>query len=394
MDHPLIPKANSARSTLLSTCFLTIALALNPALRSQQEDASSSRTKALAHERQGQTAEAEQIWSAIAQTDPRNAEALAHLGLLEARQEHYDRAIDFYQRALAIDPNLPGLQMNVGLAMFKAAQFPDAIKAFSAELRKHPDDLRLTTLLGMAHYGMKDYLVAIPYLQRAAERDPQSVTLRMTLANSCLRSRQFQCVLDTHKEINKLNADNAEAEMLAGEALAEMHNRAAAEQQFRAAILKDPKQPHLHFALGYLLWSESKWAESAAEFQLELQNNPQAIDAQVFLADSWVRQNEFAKALAVLKSLTVSEPYEALVHRDLGIIYANDKRTADAIRELTAACEAYPGDPEPHLQLAKLYQAANQQSEASKEFMKAKTLPPQGIPPLEEVMYADESPVP
>ena len=67
---------------------------------------------------------------------------------------------------------MQGLEMNLGLAYFKADQFPDAIKVFSAELRKQPPNSpaaqRLTILLGMAHYGMGDYFVAIPYLQRAA----------------------------------------------------------------------------------------------------------------------------------------------------------------------------------------------------------------------------------
>jgi len=394
MDQSMIPRIKPVGLGLIPVCTLAIALVASPTLTAQQEDSSSSRSRAMTLEKQGQSTEAEQIWSAIAKADPRNAEALAHLGLLEARQEHYDIAIDFYRSALAIDPNLPGLQMNLGLTLFKASQFPDAIKAFSAEIKKHPDDPRLTILLGMAHYGMKDYLVAIPYLQRAAERDPQNVTIRLTLANSCLRSRQLQCVLDTHKEIQQLNADTAEADMLAGQALAQMQNKAAAEHEFREAILKDPREPRLHFALGYFLWSERKWAESAAEFQLELQNDPQATDAQVFLADSWVQQNEFVKAASLLESLTVSEAYAALVHRDLGIIYANEKRTEDAIRELTAASEADPEAPEPHLQLAKLYQAANQQSDASKELMKARTLHPQSLPSLEEVIDAAQSPAP
>ncbi|WP_348262911.1 tetratricopeptide repeat protein [Telmatobacter sp. DSM 110680] len=359
-----------------------------------QQNPATTRSQAMTLEQQGQNEDAEHIWSEIVKADPSNAEALAHLGLLAARQEHYDAAIDFYRRALAINPNLLGLQMNMGLASFKAAQFPDAIKFFSAEIRKHPGDPRLTILLGMAHYGMKDYLVAIPYLQRAAKRDPQNVTLRMTLARSCLQSRQFQSLLDTHKEIKELNADSAEADMLAGEALAEMGDRAAAEQEFREAILKDPRMPQLHFGLGYLLWSESKWSESAAQFESELQINPKFINAQIYLADSWVRQNEFAKALAVLSPLIPSARSEALFHRDLGIIYANSGRAADAIREFATSIEADPEDPEPHIQLAKLYQTTNQRSAVDGELQKAKGLASRSNPSLEEVLSSTETPVP
>ena len=228
----------------------------------------------MALEQKGLNAEAEQIWNAIAKANPQNAEALAHLGLLEARQEHYESAIDYYRQAIAINPNLPGLQMNLGLALFKAAQFPDAIKSFSSEIRKHPGDLRLTILLGMAHYGMKDYLVAIPYLKRATEQDPQSVTLRMTLAHSCMKSKQYQCVLNAHKEILALNAESAEADMLAGEAFDQMGDSLGATKEFRAAILTNPNEPNAHFGLGYLLWTQRNWTEAASEFQLELQNDP------------------------------------------------------------------------------------------------------------------------
>ena len=167
-----------------------------------------SRQKALALEQQGSNAESEQIWRSIAQQDPHDAEAFAHLGLLEVRQEHYDEAIANYRKAIAISPDAPGLQLNYGLALFKAGQFKESIKPFTAELRKHPGDQRLTILLGMAHYGMGDYLVAIPYLRQATEKDPQSLPLRLTLAHSCLWSKQYQCVLDVYKEILSLNLQN------------------------------------------------------------------------------------------------------------------------------------------------------------------------------------------
>jgi tetratricopeptide (TPR) repeat protein len=115
---------------LRSACMIAVALMGMPALVGQQEDHTSTRLRALALEQQGLNAEAEQLWSGIAKADPRDAEALAHLGLLEVRQEHYEIAIDYYRRALAINSDLPGLQMNLGLALFKVAQFPDAIKSF------------------------------------------------------------------------------------------------------------------------------------------------------------------------------------------------------------------------------------------------------------------------
>jgi tetratricopeptide (TPR) repeat protein len=199
-----------------------------PFLVAQERDRAELRLKAIALEQLGQNPEAEKIWGDLAKADARDAEALAHLGLLEARQEHLETAIDYYRHALAIDADLPGLQMNFGLALFKVGQFPDAIKSFTSEIKKHPGDPRLTILLGMAHFGMMDYLVAIPYLQRATERDPQNLTLRTALAQSCLWSKQYECVVKVQQQLRALKVESTQVDTLAGEALDQMQQSAAA----------------------------------------------------------------------------------------------------------------------------------------------------------------------
>jgi tetratricopeptide (TPR) repeat protein len=333
-----------------------------------------SRQQALQFEQQGNNVEAENAWRAIATANPQNAEAFAHLGLIEAHKEHYDEAIADYRKALALDPALPGLQMNLGLALFKAKDFKDSVKAFTAELKKHPDDQRLTILLGMAHYGMGDYFVAIPYLKKATEKDPQSLPLRLTLAHSCLWSKQYQCVLDVYKEILDLNADSAEADMLAGEALDEKGDKVGAMEQFRAAVRSNPKEPNAHFGLGYLLWTQRHFAEAAGEFQAELENDPQHLQARAYLADSYVQLNDYAKAQLELEKALAADTSFALVHRDLGIVYAEMGRKDDAISELHKAIELDPKDVAPHWRLAKLYQSAGKNEEAKAEFAKASAM--------------------
>jgi tetratricopeptide (TPR) repeat protein len=273
------------RLPLIAVGTLAAALILPFDVRALQ-DSASQRAQAIILERDGRTDQAEQIWSALAKADPHDAEALGHLGLLEARREHYEAAIDYYRRAAALNPDLPGLQMNMGLAFFKAAQFPDAIRIFSSEIKKHPGDQRLTILLGMAHYGMKDYLVADPYLRRAIEQDPQNIPLRLTLAHSCLASKQYSCVIKVRDEIAAFNAESAEADMLAAQACDQLQDSSGAAKQLRAALVINPGEPNAHFGLGYLLWAQGKWAEAAAEFQLELQNDPRHALAQDYLADA------------------------------------------------------------------------------------------------------------
>lgn len=352
----------------LHALFFCAALVVVPAV------SQNTRQDALTLESQGNFAEAEQAWHEVAKQNPHNAEAFAHMGFLEARQEHLNQAVIYYQKALAIDPSLPGVEMNLGLALFKANRFQESIKPFTAELQKHPGDPRLTILLGMAHYGMRDYLAAIPYLKQATEMDPQSLPLRLTLAHSCLWSKQNQCVLDVYKEILALNVESAEADMLAGEALDEEGKVTEATEQFRAAVKANPKEPDAHFGLGYLLWEQKKYDGAEEEFLAELENDPASTQARAYLGDTYVELNDYAKALPELEKARAADPSLSFVHRDLGVVYSATGRNDDAIRELQKAIALDPKDVAPHWRLAQLYRSLGMKEEAKAEFDKASTM--------------------
>src|SRR5215469_13530725 len=93
------------------------------------------RQNALALEQQGSIAEAEQAWRAYSKSNPLNPEPYAHLGLLEAHEGRLTDAIGLYRKALAINPNVPALRLDLALAYFKNGQFQEAVEQFTA-LRK------------------------------------------------------------------------------------------------------------------------------------------------------------------------------------------------------------------------------------------------------------------
>jgi tetratricopeptide (TPR) repeat protein len=49
----------------------------------------------------------------VLQLEPRHFGALSGLGLINTALEHYDAAIAAFERALAVDPNLPGARVNL-----------------------------------------------------------------------------------------------------------------------------------------------------------------------------------------------------------------------------------------------------------------------------------------
>lgn len=339
--------------------------------RAQQPD---QRQLALSLEQQGKTSEAESAWRAWTAAHPTDAEAFAHLGLLEARQQRYTEAIHAYRKAMALAPSMPGLRPNLGLAYFKNGDYRQAIDTFAPMLKANPGDERLTLLTGMSHYGLGEYAAATPYLKKSAEQDPQNLTLLLTLAHSCLFAHEYPCVLDAFHKIVALNGESAEAHMLVGEALDEMKDPVGAQREFRAAIAVNSREPNVHFGLGYLLWTKGQYADAAHEFQAELDNNPQHLQALLYLADADLQLEKLDEATPLLEKLARQMPGDAMAHRDLGIVYAARNRNGDAVKEFRQAIGLAPGDVNAHYRLARLYRAMGRTAESKVEFEKSRAL--------------------
>jgi len=325
-------------------------------------------------EQQGKTSEAEAAWKAISKEQPSNPEPFAHLGLLEARQEHYSEAIKMYRKAYALAPRMPGLSLNLGLSLFKNGDYQQAIEMFEPMQKAAPDDQRLNVLLGMSHYGLAHYAAASPYLKRAADQDPKNLTLLLTLAHSCLLSQEYPCVLDTFHQIVALNAESAEADMLVGEALDQMKDRAGAIREFRAAAKANPREPNVHFGLGYLLWTNGDYPEAAKEFQAELSNDPQHLQAMLYLGDAQMQMSQMDQASPLLEKLVKLSPEIAMAHLDLGIIYSGQGHKSEALAELKQAIHLAPTNVNAHWRLGRLYRSMGKTTEAKAEFDTASRL--------------------
>ena len=285
----------------------------------------SQRQAALVFEQAGKTDEAEAAWRSLLGSQPNSAEAYAHLGLLEARQEHYKQAIVFYRKALGINRRFPGLRLNLGLSLFKSGDMRGAILVFEPLLKSEPgsspETMRLVTLIGLAHFGLGEYSASIPYLRQATAADPGNLPFRMMLAQSCLWSKQNQCVLDVYREIMGINPDSAEADMLAGQAYDEMQRDGDALAQFEAAVKADPALPNVHFGYAYLLWKGRRYPEAETEFRAEIANNPEHPLAYAYLGDTEMHLNHYDRAVPDLEQAVRTRPSLTLAHLDLGIIY-------------------------------------------------------------------------
>ena len=127
------------------------------------------RQAALALEQAGKDSEAEAAWRAYLKAHPTNPEPYAHLGLLEARQEHYKEAVPaLSQGAARSDPDVPGLRLNLGLALFKGGECKEPSTSFEPLLKtpSHRKSASRPPSSAWRTTGWPSMPAAVPFLQR------------------------------------------------------------------------------------------------------------------------------------------------------------------------------------------------------------------------------------
>lgn len=330
--------------------------------------------RAVELEQEGLWEDAAAAWHQVIAANPRDAAAIASLGLVLSHEEKYSEAAEAYRRALKLNPKLPGVELNLGLAEFKQSHLREAIPPFQAALREQPSNLQARTLLGMTYYGTGQFAQAVPLLQYAVTRSPQNAELRGVLAQACLHARQFNCTLEQYKAILNANPNSAQAHILAAEADDGLNRTDDAVAEFEAAIKVAPQEPNVHFGLGYLLWKQHKYPEAEKEFTQELANEPNHAQAAAYLGDTQLKLGRNADAEGTLEKAVQMPGAPRLAWVDLGTVLADEHKNDAAATALDHAIQMDPNQVDAHWRLARLYQSEGRGEQARAEFAKASAL--------------------
>src|SRR5712691_4766647 len=279
-----------------------------------------------------------------------------------------------YRRAIALNPRLPGVHLNLGLAEYKQGQFQAAIVPLRAALLQTPENMQARTLLGLSCYGAKRFAEAAKYLEPAAKADPANVELHQVLAQSCLLAKKYPCAQEQFRQILQQNPDSAAAHMLLGQALDGLLRTREAIVEFEAAAKVAPQEPSVHFGLGYLHWKLRQYDDAKTELELELANDPSHAQALAYLGDIEMKRNNPGNAMVLLRKAVHLREDLRIAYLDMGAILAQQNHHQDAIAAFQHAETLDPSKPDAHLRLGRLYKAAGNNVAAEKEFSKLREL--------------------
>ena len=173
---------------ILATLFLVFFLPLEPRAKKEEEKSPKYATQikklwqiAQTSMRERKPLRAEKALLAILKVDEKNAAAYNRLGILYAKGQKYDEAVECFEIAQSLDNN-PASIHNVGLIYLETGAYEKAEMAFQQAIELEGDVPARYIALAKAEEKLGNPKKAIEALENAYELDRNVTTLRQILA--------------------------------------------------------------------------------------------------------------------------------------------------------------------------------------------------------------------
>jgi len=153
--------------------------------------------------------EAERQYKRAVALNPNDVTTLSFYSFYLACMGRFEEALDFAERARRFDPVSPDAQMNVGVILYFARRYDDAVVAITETLELAPDFGPAHVMLGRIYVaqGMPDRSVAeLERAQSLLGRRPDVLTPYAYALARAGRAREARAMLDGLREISKPRA--------------------------------------------------------------------------------------------------------------------------------------------------------------------------------------------
>ncbi|HKP38975.1 MAG TPA: tetratricopeptide repeat protein [Pyrinomonadaceae bacterium] len=147
----------------------------------------------------GSSSEGRAAMEQLLARDPRNAGLLARLGAAYRRVDPV-KSVDFYFRALQLEPNNVHYAIGYAAALNQARRFAEAVTVLRAVLTRAPDEYLAHTNLALALYELKDFRAAIVEYKWIAEARPELSVTYFFLATAHDNLREYEPALDAYEK--------------------------------------------------------------------------------------------------------------------------------------------------------------------------------------------------
>ncbi|HHT9133341.1 MAG TPA: tetratricopeptide repeat protein [Candidatus Avalokitesvara rifleensis] len=330
------PKNYCPRTSLQSLLLIPVIITAVILMRleaAQAQDAQELLNKGIEQDKLRNDEEAIEYYDKALAIDPNNVLALTNKGVALSELGRHEEAISCYDKALMIDPNNVLALTNKGAALSRLGRYEEAIECYYKTLEIEPKDAWAWSAMGYALNSMSRYEEAINCYNKALEYDTLEIYQNRKNVLTWLGKGRTLYNLSKHKEAidcwdNVLNIDpnHTQAWSLKGIALANLGRYPEAIECYNKALEIEPKDAWVWNLKGIALRKMGREQEALDCYEKALDINPKFATAWNNKGTSLYQLNNIKGAETATKKAIKLDENEPTYFNNLGAILLNLKQ--------------------------------------------------------------------
>ncbi|MBF0278083.1 MAG: tetratricopeptide repeat protein [SAR324 cluster bacterium] len=228
------------------------------------------------------------LWTQTIMDNPKSWIAFQELGRLYAHSGKLDHALNYSNKALELNKNLPLAYNNRGTVLFKLKKYNQAIEDFDQAILLIPNFGEAFYNRGLSYFNRNQYKQALNDFDQAIQLKPGQAVIYLHRANTfSILNKPFEALED-----------------------------------FRRSLTLNPDQPELYFNLGLLYSELGNFEEAIASYSKSIEFDQNTENAYYFRGNAFHKINQFENAIQDYSHVIRRNPDAVSAFNNRGVIYA------------------------------------------------------------------------
>jgi tetratricopeptide (TPR) repeat protein len=232
--------------------------------------------------------------------NPRNADALHHLGLALFGLRQGEEAIQCLSEAARIKPEEAEIRIQLGVALLSVGKLAEAVESLQKALQLAPNSGEARFNLGVAMFRMGNRQEATRQWLEAVRLRPDDHEARFNLALMLEQDKKIDQAIEHYRLVVRSKPDHITAQANLGILLCTKGLLQEGLMHLARAVELDPANTTIRHNLAITLGRLGRHDQAIAQWQYILQRDLRNAEALQYLGIEYAQTGQFDKALRIL----------------------------------------------------------------------------------------------
>ena len=273
-----------------------------------------------------------------------DAEEYARRGLEAQQQGDFEQAIQYYDKAINLNPNYAIAYFYRGNAYGNKGELDQAIQDFTKAIDLNPNDAKAYNNRGIAYGTKDDFDLAIQDFTKAIDLDPNYAKAYFYRGIAYSDKGELDQAIQDYDKAIDLNPNDAKAYFYRGNAYSNKGDFDQAIQDYDKAIELDPQLAEVYNNRGNAYSDKGDFDQATQDYDEAIDLNPNDAKAYNNRGVAYSDKGDLDRAIQDYDKAIDLNPNDAKAYNNRGNAYSNKGELDQAIQDFTEAIDLDPND--------------------------------------------------